>query len=75
MTTATGETRYEAKAEDVPHEEEVLRNPFSLRSWWRYLTFKKDSPPSVGLALVSMFSVLLLLLLLFVDCCCCCLLL
>ncbi|KAL6068787.1 Pre-mRNA-splicing factor SYF1, variant 2 [Balamuthia mandrillaris] len=32
---------------DFPHEEDVLRNPYSLKSWIRYLDFKSDAPPHV----------------------------
>ncbi|XP_021845190.1 uncharacterized protein [Spinacia oleracea] len=30
--------------EDLPYEEEILRNPFSLRLWWRYLVARTASP-------------------------------
>ncbi|CAN6858492.1 unnamed protein product [Brassica oleracea] len=30
--------------EDLVYEEEILRNPFSLKLWWRYLISKSDSP-------------------------------
>ncbi|KAJ8433249.1 hypothetical protein Cgig2_023201 [Carnegiea gigantea] len=30
--------------EDLPYEEELLRNPFSLRLWWRYLVARTDAP-------------------------------
>mmetsp|Transcript_16009 Transcript_16009/g.48093 ORF Transcript_16009/g.48093 Transcript_16009/m.48093 type:complete len:1025 (+) Transcript_16009:175-3249(+) len=53
MTTTTTSTSispaeaeplaYQVEEEDIPYEEEVLRNPYSLRSWWRYLTFKGHS--------------------------------
>jgi pre-mRNA-splicing factor SYF1 len=33
--------------DDLPFEEDVLRNAGSLRSWWRYLQFKSDAPPKV----------------------------
>jgi len=33
--------------EDLPHEEDVLRNPYSLKSWWRYLEFKEDASPNI----------------------------
>ncbi|XP_058768920.1 uncharacterized protein LOC131642717 [Vicia villosa] len=29
---------------DLVYEEELLRNPFSLKSWWRYLIALSDSP-------------------------------
>ncbi|CAH2044591.1 unnamed protein product [Thlaspi arvense] len=30
--------------EDLLYEEEILRNPFSLKLWWRYLIAKAESP-------------------------------
>ncbi|CAL9231885.1 unnamed protein product [Arabidopsis halleri] len=30
--------------EDLLYEEELLRNPFSLKLWWRYLIAKAESP-------------------------------
>ncbi|CAM8912034.1 unnamed protein product [Rhodiola kirilowii] len=30
--------------EDLLYEEELLRNPFSLKLWWRYLIARADSP-------------------------------
>ena len=32
--------------EDLPFEEELLRNPQSLKSWLRYIDSREDSPPS-----------------------------
>ncbi|XP_076360546.1 pre-mRNA-splicing factor SYF1 fand [Tachypleus tridentatus] len=29
--------------EDLPYEEEILRNPFSVKHWMRYIEFKKDA--------------------------------
>ncbi|GAB2231457.1 hypothetical protein Droror1_Dr00010464 [Drosera rotundifolia] len=29
---------------DLPYEEELIRNPFSLRHWWRYLIHRSSSP-------------------------------
>ncbi|XP_074309695.1 uncharacterized protein LOC141644132 [Silene latifolia] len=31
-------------ADDLLYEEEILRNPFSLRLWWRYLVARTDAP-------------------------------
>ncbi|KAG0497206.1 hypothetical protein HPP92_001897 [Vanilla planifolia] len=31
-------------ADDLPYEEEILRNPFSLKLWWRYLIARADAP-------------------------------
>ena len=30
--------------EDLLYEEEILRNPFSLRMWLRYIEARKDAP-------------------------------
>ncbi|GAB4831286.1 hypothetical protein Ancab_005300 [Ancistrocladus abbreviatus] len=30
--------------DDLPYEEELLRNPFSLRLWWRYLVARTEAP-------------------------------
>lgn len=30
--------------EDLLYEEELLRNPYSLKMWWRYLEDRKGSP-------------------------------
>eukprot|EP00898_Chlorokybus_atmophyticus_P007007 jgi/Chlat1/7307/Chrsp58S06932 len=30
---------------DLAYEEELLRNPFALKTWWRYLHARKDAPP------------------------------
>ncbi len=32
--------------EDLPFEEELLRNPKSLKSWLRYIESREDAPPS-----------------------------
>ena len=29
--------------DDLPYEEEILRNPFSVKCWLRYIEFKKDA--------------------------------
>ncbi|KAK9815714.1 hypothetical protein WJX72_008451 [[Myrmecia] bisecta] len=31
--------------EDLLYEEELLRNPYVLKMWWRYLEARKDAPP------------------------------
>lgn len=33
--------------EDLPFEEEILRNPHSLKSWLRYIESREDAPPKV----------------------------
>ena len=33
--------------EDLAFEEEILRNPYSVKHWLRYCEFKKDAPPAV----------------------------
>ncbi|KAG5627434.1 hypothetical protein H5410_012652 [Solanum commersonii] len=30
--------------DDLPYEEEILRNTFSLKQWWRYLVARADAP-------------------------------
>jgi pre-mRNA-splicing factor SYF1 len=30
--------------QDLPYEEEILRNPYSVKCWLRYIEFKKDAP-------------------------------
>ncbi|CAN0925342.1 Pre-mRNA-splicing factor SYF1 [Linum grandiflorum] len=30
--------------DDLPYEEELLRNPFSLKLWWRYLVARREAP-------------------------------
>lgn len=31
------------KGEDLLYEEELLRNPFSLKMWWRYIQARSDA--------------------------------
>ncbi|GBG68652.1 hypothetical protein CBR_g3193 [Chara braunii] len=31
--------------EDLLYEEEILRNPYTLKLWWRYIQARRDSPP------------------------------
>lgn len=33
--------------EDLAYEEEILRNPYSVKHWLRYCEFKKDAPPAI----------------------------
>ena len=35
---------YLIREEDVPYEEELIRNPYSLKPWLRYLQHKTDGP-------------------------------
>ncbi|KAL2904036.1 Pre-mRNA-splicing factor SYF1 [Bienertia sinuspersici] len=35
---------YYPSQDDLPYEEEILRNPFSLRLWWRYLVARTEAP-------------------------------
>ncbi|XP_065332050.1 pre-mRNA-splicing factor syf1 homolog [Cloeon dipterum] len=32
--------------DDLPYEEEILRNPFSVKHWLRYIDHKKSGPPN-----------------------------
>jgi len=38
---------YFQEEEDLPYEEEILRNPFSVKCWLRYIDFKKDASARV----------------------------
>ncbi len=31
---------------DLPYEEEILRNPYQIKPWMRYIQHKKDAPAS-----------------------------
>lgn len=30
--------------EDLLYEEELLRNPYNLKMWWRYISARSDAP-------------------------------
>lgn len=32
---------------DIPFEEDILRNPYSVKAWWRYLEHKRTAPRAV----------------------------
>jgi len=34
--------------EDFQFEEELSRNPYSVKTWWQYLDFKHDASPAVS---------------------------
>jgi len=38
--------RQNMKDQDLLYEEDVLRNPYSLKGWWRYIQAKKEAKPS-----------------------------
>lgn len=45
-TTQNGNSSFEELLpddDDLLYEEELLRNPYSLRMWWRYLEARKDA--------------------------------
>lgn len=42
-TPVVSEELYPSES-DLPYEEEVLRNPYSLKLWWRYLIFSARAP-------------------------------
>ncbi|KAI3904851.1 hypothetical protein MKW92_037633 [Papaver armeniacum] len=44
MSTATPLEELYPSQDDLLYEEEILRNPFSLKLWWRYLIARKESP-------------------------------
>ncbi|KAH6944400.1 hypothetical protein HPB50_002912 [Hyalomma asiaticum] len=33
--------------DDLPYEEEIIRNPFSVKHWIRYIDYKKDQPKHI----------------------------
>ena len=37
---------YQLEDADVPYEDDVAANPYSTKSWWRYLQYKSDAPHS-----------------------------
>ncbi|KAH9626173.1 hypothetical protein KSS87_017697 [Heliosperma pusillum] len=43
-TMATMAMELYPSTDDLLYEEEILRNPFSLRLWWRYLVARTDAP-------------------------------
>ena len=47
----TGESSYSSKllivVSDLPFEEELLRNPHSLKSWLRYIESREDAGPKI----------------------------
>lgn len=32
---------------DLPYEEDILRNPYSVKCWLRYIEHKKDAPKNI----------------------------
>jgi len=42
---ASVEELFIPKEEDLPYEEDVIRNPYVLKHWLRYLDYKHDAPP------------------------------
>jgi len=38
------DSTYRVSPEDLPHEEDVMHSPFSLKAWLRYLEFKTGGP-------------------------------
>lgn len=32
--------------DDLPYEEEIIRNPYSVKCWMRYIEFKQNGPKS-----------------------------
>ena len=38
---------FEQEEADLPYEEEILRNPYSVKCWLRYIEHKKDAPKNV----------------------------
>jgi len=44
MTSAMISEELYPREEDLVYEEEILRNPFTLKLWWRYLVARRDAP-------------------------------
>ncbi|XP_059588408.1 pre-mRNA-splicing factor SYF1 isoform X2 [Alligator mississippiensis] len=44
MPGAVGRTDLVFEEEDLQYEEEILRNPFSVKCWMRYIEFKQSAP-------------------------------
>jgi hypothetical protein len=38
--------RQNMKDQDLLYEEDVLRNPYNLKGWWRYIQAKKGAKPA-----------------------------
>lgn len=47
MPVAKKRATIEFEDEDIPYEEELLRNPYSVRHWLRYIEHKKRAPANV----------------------------
>jgi pre-mRNA-splicing factor SYF1 len=47
MSIYTDDDSAIAMDEDLPFEEDVMRNIYDFRSWWRYLQFKGDAPTRI----------------------------
>uniref|UniRef100_A0A8D0G7T7 Pre-mRNA-splicing factor SYF1 n=1 Tax=Sphenodon punctatus TaxID=8508 RepID=A0A8D0G7T7_SPHPU len=45
--TAGGKRELRFEEEDLQYEEEILRNPFSVKCWIRYIEFKQNAPKHV----------------------------
>ncbi|XP_074655253.1 pre-mRNA-splicing factor SYF1-like [Tubulanus polymorphus] len=46
--TATAEPHHMIfEEDDLPFEEEILRNPYTVKCWLRYIEYKKDAPKAV----------------------------
>ncbi len=35
------------RADDFIYEEDIARNPYSIRHWWTYVQAKRESPAKV----------------------------
>lgn len=40
-------TFIEQEEEDLPYEEDILRNPYAVKSWLRYIDHKKAAPKNI----------------------------
>ena len=63
ITSSRSPTKFRMKEEeDLPYEEDVLRNPYFLKSWIRYLDFKREAS-SKARNMISLYFILFCLLL------------
>ena len=47
MVTSQDDRDIMFEEEDIPYEEEILRNPCAVKCWLRYIEHKKNAPMNV----------------------------
>ena len=47
MVTSEEDRDIMFEEEDIPYEEEILRNPCAVKCWQRYIEHKKNAPNNV----------------------------